>query len=596
MRQFWLTLFGSVIGVVLGTALIIIFLVFMLGGFIGTALQSASSAPARALGQSIVLEIDLRDLRMDQANTSPFAFSAPLSTTELSMALERASTDDQVAGLFIRANTLSLPTAQAEEINGLIETFSNSGKFVIAHAQGFESPSLTGYFAVSSADEIWIQETAPFMASGLSADTLFLGGLFERFGVTPQFIQRHEFKTAVNTYTETEFTPAHREATLGWLNSMFSTAVAIMAEQRNMNAETFTERLINAPYSAEQSLQAGLVDQIGHVAEARRTSLEQAGLQAQFMDIERYHRLPQRTLTPNTAVIALVGGQGSIITGESLSQLGGGTTIGSDTLAAAIDAAASDARVQAIILRIDSPGGSAVASDQIWDAVLRARQSGKPVIASLGNTAASGGYYIASGADLIVANATTLTGSIGVFTGKFVIGDALTDLGIALEPLSVGGDFTTANSPATVWTDTQATAQSRLADDVYTDFTGRVASGRDLPLSRVDEIARGRVWTGAQALDLGLVDRLGGLNTAIAAARELAAIDADSELILRPYPTPPSTLEALENLLGTSAQSAEGLAQLHQLLQSPEVQALLEAQTLAQTSGVQLKHSDPASR
>lgn len=590
MKQFWLTLIGSMLGVVLGTALLLLFILFTLGGLIGSALQNADAqGSGLSVGQRAVLELDLRQVRSDQTELSPFSFAAPLSVVQLSQALDRASRDDQVAGLFIRANTQGMPAAQAEEIAALLDKFSRSGKFVIAHAQGFESPSLTGYFAVAGADELWMQQTAPFLASGFSTETLFLGGVFERLGITPQFVQRHEFKTAVNTYTERGYTDAHREATQAWLDSLFSTATGLIAERRDLDVQTLTERIVNGPYSAEQALQGELVDRLGHVAEARAAALSRAGPLAQLMEMEAYARQPQRLAPANASVIALVGGQGPILTGETGAQFGGGASIGSDSLAEAIDAAAADVRVRAIILRIDSPGGSAVASDQIWDAVLRARQSGKPVIASLGATAASGGYYIAAGADMIVANATTLTGSIGVYSGKFALAEAFANTGLALEPLSAGGEFTTANSPAANWTERQAAAQESLADDVYADFTERVAQGRDLPLSRVTEIARGRVWTGSQALALGLVDRIGGLNTSIEAARELAAIGADETVIVRPYPAPMTTLEALESLFGSSAQTAEGLAQLNQVLQSPEVQALIEAQSQVQRTGVQLK-------
>lgn len=590
MKQFWLTLIGSTLGVVLGTILLIMITIFTLGGLIGSALHNTEPrAGGLTVGQKAVLELDLRELRFDQPESSPFAFANPLSIVELSQTLNRAAEDDQVAGLFIRANTLGMPTAHAEEISAMLDRFSESGKFVIAHAQGFESPSLTGYFAVAGADELWMQETAPFMASGFSTETLFLGGLFERLGVSPQFIQRHEFKTAVNTFTETGYTEAHREATQSWLDAMFASATTRIAERRGLDLNTLTDRIYNTPYSAEQALQAELVDRLGHVAQAQASALSRVGAQAQLIDVDDYGRQPQRPITAASPVIALVSGQGSIVTGETGAQLGAGPTLGSDSLASAIDMAAADVRVRAIILRVDSPGGSAVASDQVWDAVRRARQSGKPVIASLGATAASGGYYIAAGADMIVANATTLTGSIGVFSGKFSLAEALSSSGLALEPLSAGGEFTTVNSLSSNWSESQAAAQAALADDVYQDFTGRVAEGRDLPLARVSEIARGRVWTGAQAVELGLVDRIGGLNTAIEAARELAAIGADEAVVLRAYPAPMSPFEALENLFGTSAQTAEGLAQLTHILQSPEVQALIEAQATAQRSGAQLK-------
>jgi len=578
MKQFWLTVFGSMIGVLAGAVLLTVFMLFLIGGLIGSALQSAQSDPQTIpFNRVAVLELDLRLPRTDQPERSPFALSNPLSMVELHAALDRAAQDDQVAGVFVRANTQSLPPAQAEEIARLFDRFSGSGKFVLAHAQGFEGSAITAYQAVAGVEELWLQDTSSFSAVGLSTETLFLGGFFEQFGATPQFIQLHEYKNAADVYTQASYTEAHREATLSWLGALFDSALEGLAPRRAMegNVDALRTRLVNGPYSAETALQTGLVDRLGHVAQARQAALERAGDTAVLVDIATYNRSPRPAAAPRLPVIALISGQGPIVTGASDTGFGGGPMIGGDSLADAIDAAAQDAQVRAIILRIDSPGGSAIASDQIWDAVIRARQAGKPVIASMGGLAASGGYYIAAPADLIVANASTLTGSIGMLGGKVVIDGALERVGLNLEPLAVGGEYTLAFSAATPWSDTQAAAYGRLAQDVYSDFTQRVAEGRDLPLARVEEIARGRVWTGQQALELGLVDRLGGLDTAIAAARELAGLSEREAISLRAYPAPLTPLEALQALFGVSGDSLQTAAELNALLQDPQVQAVL---------------------
>lgn len=568
--------------------LCVVFLIFLIGGLIGAALESAGPSDAPALpGRAMVLELDLRTPRLDQPSSSPFAFAEPLSIVELSRALDRARTDSRVAAVFVRANTVSLPAAQAEQLHTLLTRVSEAGKPVIAHAQGFEGGSVLPYFAVGGADEIWMQNSASFTAVGLSVETLFLGGLFEQFGVQPQFVQFHEFKNAADTLTQTGYTEAHREATLSWLGSIHDTALNAIARARGADPARLRELVEAGPYSAEQALDLGLVDRLGHVAAARQSVLERAGPNARLVDIALYHRQPASPAPAQAPVIALVEAQGGIITGASDNGLGG-PVIGGDTLADAIDAAASDTAVRAIILRIDSPGGSAIASDQIWDAVMRARQAGKPVIASMGATAASGGYYIAAPADRIIAQATTLTGSIGMYGGKLVADEALRRLGLNLDPLYVGGEFTLAQSPAQPWSETQAADYARLAEDVYEDFTLKVSEGRDMPLARIQQIARGRVWTGAQALELGLVDEIGGFDAALASARALAGLSESQRIRLQRYPARPDGLEALQALFGVSLDTVQSAQALNQLLHSPQAQALLRQQARFQAQGAEL--------
>jgi len=576
MKQFWMTFFGSVAGVIAGAVLMTVFLVFLIAGMIGSAIQSAETDTAIPPSGEMILELDLRESRLDQAPRSPFVFSRTLPVTDLVLALRRAETDSRVAGVFVRANEYGMAPGQAEEIRAALARVSAAGKFVIAHAQGFEGVNITGYFAVGGADELWLQDTATFSAVGLVTETLFLGGLFEHFGAQPEFVQMHEYKNAADVFTRDSFTEAHREATLSWLGSLFDTATAALAEDRGQDRETFTAAITAGPYLAEQALELGLVDRLGHASAAREAARERAGGSARFVKIDAYHRSAARAGTGGP-VIALIGGQGAIVTGDPETGFSGEEQIGGDRMAGAVEAATRNEAVRAIILRVDSPGGSAIASDQIWDAVVRARQAGKPVIVSMGSLAASGGYYIAAPADMIIANASTLTGSIGVLGGKIVIGGALERIGLNLEPLAVGGEYATAFSAATGWSDSQRAAFERVTERIYDDFTRRVAEGRDLPPARVQEIARGRVWTGAQALELGLVDRIGGLHEALEAARELAGIGEDETIVLRAFPAQPTPMEAFRQLFGVSAEGAQAAARLNALLSRPEARALLDA-------------------
>lgn len=596
VKQFWLSLFGSIAGVLIGAVLLGVLLVLMVSGLIASAVQNAETEADRALPASgIVLEVDLRLPRRDQPPRSPFAFSQPLAIIDLIDALERAGGDARVAGLFVRANEIAMSPGQAEEIRRALNAFKETGKFVVIHAQGFEGAGVMNYFAVAGTGELWLQPTSSFSATGLASETLFLGGLFEQFGARAEFVQLYEYKNAADIYTQTGFTDAHREATLSLLGDLYDTAITGLARDSNQAPDALRALIEAGPYTAAQAHEAGLVDRLGQVFDAREAARRQAPGTARFMPVETYARTPRREPggQQGQPVIALVTGQGAIVTGDPSSGFSGDEVIGSDRMANAIDAAARDSSVRAIVLRLDTPGGSATASDQIWDAVMRARRSGKPVVVSMGSVAASGGYYIAAPADLIVANAATLTGSIGMLGGKIVIDGALQRIGLNLEPLAVGGEYALANSAATPWTDSQRASYERLAEQIYQDFTTKVAEGRDLPMARVQEIARGRVWTGAQAIELGLVDRLGGLQDAIAAARELAGLEAGEPVRLRRFPAQPTPLETLQQLFELSADGVSALARLDAVLSLPEVRAALDARE--RPVGVQLTAPDAES-
>lgn len=589
MKQFWSSFFGTIAGLVVATLLVALFAVFAVGGLIASAVQNADDAQSAALpADAIILEVDLREPRTDLPSMSPFAFTTALPHTDLLIALERARSDSRVEAVFVRANALTMAPGRAEEIRGALNALSTMGKRVVVHAQGFEGPAVANYFAVAGADALWLQASASFSATGYASETIFFGDAIEQAGARAEFLQFYEYKNAADPFLSADYTEAHREATLSWLGSLFDTAIESAAADRDMTPAAMRALIEAGPYSAEAALESGLVDSLGHVHEAREAARGDSGT-ARFVQAAVYHRAGGAVSGP---VIALIGAEGAIETGDGDTGFGGGAVIGSDRTSRAIDSAARDSSVRAIILRVDSPGGSAIASDQIWDAVVRAREAGKPVVVSMGSVAASGGYYIAAPADRIVANASTLTGSIGVVAGKIVVDGALQRLGVNIEPLSVGGEFTTAFSSATVWSESQRAAYERLAEDIYADFTEKVADGRDLPLARVREIARGRVWTGAQALDHGLVDRIGGFQAAVEEARDLAGLAADEPSRLRRYPAQPTPLEALQQLFGVTADGAEAAVRLNALLSLPEVRAALRERERLTAPGVRLESAE----
>ncbi len=577
MKHFFVTVFGTIVGLLIGAALVVALAGYLLFMTVERAVTDAEERAALPR-ENIVLQLDLRAPRLDQPSRAPAFFAAPLSTVEMVQALEHAQSDPRIDGLLIRANPNFLPPAQAEELRSAIGALKAAGKFVVVHAQGFEGGGMSNYFAVSNADAVWLQGASSFSASGFVSETLFYGGLIERFGAQADYVQFREYKNAANIYTETGYTDAHREATLSLLGSLYEQSIEGIARDRGRDAASMRTLIEAGPYTADEAHKAGLVDEIGQYENARSAVLQRAGESASLVDLERYFRSLPDPRIGEDGFIALIEGQGAVVTGFGVGGFGAEDMIGSDRIAAALDTAARDRRVKAIILRLDTSGGAPVASDQILEAMRRAREAGKPVVVSMGDVAASAGYYIAAGADRIIANPSTVTGSIGVLAGKVVIDGALNEVGLNIEPLSVGGEYALAFSSAVAWTPDQRASFSRLVEAAYDDFIAAVAEGRGMSTEAVEEIARGRVWTGAQALEIALVDELGGFTDAVAAARELGGSDT---LVVRRYPRAPSAFDIARAMFGFSAEAARAVRVLAALEEVPEVRAALEARRAA---------------
>ena len=579
MRHFLLTVIGTVIGIF---AFFFVSILILIGfGMLGAL--SASFQPK----DNYVLSLDLRKSMTDHdTGESLFGESAP-SIVSTVRALNRAKTDEAIKGLFIRADNAGMAPASAEELRLALLDFKESGKFIISHAQGFEGTSILPYQAVSASDEIWLQDTTGFSISGLRSETEFYGGVFEKFGAQPQFEQFHEYKNAVNTYVKTDFTDEHREATTSYLTSIFDNAVAQIAQDRELGVPALTKILETAPHSAETAKEMGMVDKLGHLETAREYARTKAGGKSiKFKSVSSYG--VGSNVTGDT--IAFIGGQGAVVSGTSggNSLFSSNTSMGGDTVAAGFDAALKDKNVKAIVFRVSSPGGSPSASDQILAALDRAREAGKPVIISMGQYAASGGYYVSAHADHIVALPQTITGSIGVFGGKIAFEDTFAKIGYNIEGITIGGEYGGAFSADTPFSETQRTAYQGQLQDIYDDFTGRVSKGRKLPMERVLEIAKGRVWTGEQAKEIGLVDELGGFMTALAAAKRLGGLDEDAKVRIKTFPRQKTAQEQFQDILSGSAQMQADIAALREITALPEVQAALRARKASQI-GQELK-------
>ena len=588
MRQFFVSFFASVIGFFVAMFLMLVFFVIIIGAMVSSATKKDSIK-----SKSVVLSLDLRGNMLDHNGGNNIFGRKPNSVITTVRALHRAKDDKKIKGLFIRANGWGMAPAQAEEIRLAIKDFQEGGKFVIAHAQGFEGTSLSAYMAVSAADEVWLQDTTGFSLAGMRAEIEFLGGVFEKFEAKPEFVKFAEYKNAANTYTEKTLTEPHRESITSLLQSIMDNSVKNIATDRDITEKAFLNFLDNAPHSAEKAKELGYIDKLGYYVDAREYAKKKAGGEtASFQSVADYGA------GFNTGpIIAFVGGQGPVVQGSSddgSNPFSNNISMGGDTVSEALIAASKNDKVKAIVFRIDSPGGSAAASDQIWDAVIKAKDAGKPVIISMGQYAASGGYYVAAPADKILAMPTTVTGSIGVVSGKVVLRDTLAKVGYNIEAIELGGEFSAAYSAFEPWSQSNRQAMYDSMEDIYVDFTTRVAEGRGLSIERVREIARGRVWTGTQAKEIGLVDEIGGFMKALDVAKELADIDADTKVQIKVYPREKTDMEKLEQMFNVTAEATANLHDLQALTNSPEFKAFMRAKALAaEGQGAQMKADLP---
>ena len=572
MKQFFLTMAGVFAGLILFFVVVPFLLIVM-------AISSASSSAP--VPSSAVLELDLREGLTDQAPSNPFAAfgGGGLSTVEIVQTLGQAAEDDHVKVLLVRLPEGGMSPAAADELRQAFRRFRQAGKRVIAHSQSFMpvGASISSYMLGAASGELWMQNTSSFQVTGLATQELFLGGALEKYGVTADFEQRYEYKNAVNTLNQSDFTAAHREALTSWMSSIYANAIAAAATDRRVEPQALRATLEAGPYSAEEALRLKLIDKIGQVEEAEAAAKAAAGKNAEIIEFADYQDAKGQNLGSGRNAIAIVGGEGAIVTGKTkFDPFGGGAMKASDDIAEAIYDAIEDDAVKAIVFRVSSPGGSPDASEQILAAVRAAKKAGKPVVVSMGDYAASGGYWVASEASWIVAQPTTITGSIGVFGGKFVLDEALNRFGLNMSGVSIGGEYADAMTPERPFNAAERAEFSAWMDGIYEDFITRVSAGRKLPAARVREIARGRVWTGAQAKELGLVDELGGLNHAIARAKILAKLPADEAVRFKRYPEQMGTWEALSEAFGVSGEAARALIMVGALTSQPEAEAAME--------------------
>ena len=568
MKQFLLTMAGVVAGLMIffiGLPLILIL--------------SALSAP-KPVAAASVIELDLRRSMNDQDSQNPLAMFGRRSLSIMSIIenLRRAEGDPKVKGVLIRLPDGGIGPGEADELRLAIKHFRASGKPVYAHSQGlYPSGAVTStYMLGASADQLWMQPGSSFEAVGLATEEMFLKRLFDKYGVKADYQQRYEYKTAVNPYLYDDFTAAHKDSQLSWMGSIYQAAVRTAAQDRRMVPAALQKALETGPHAADEALKLGLIDRLGQVKDAEKAMLDKAGKGAKLVDLADYASNTRRTDAGVGDAVAVVYAEGDIVTGDSGSGtvIGGGQTIYSDDTAKAIYDAIDDSDVKAIVFRVSSPGGADTASEQILAAVRAAKAAGKPVVVSMGEYGASGGYWISSQASAIVAEPTTLTGSIGVYGGKLALGQTLGHFGVDVRQLRVGGPYAGAYATGSDFTPEQKAAFAKSIDLVYDGFIQRVSTGRRLPADKVRQIAKGRVWTGEQAFGLGLVDQLGGFYDAVAKAKALAGLKG--EVRLKRMGSSTSAFEALGRMFSANAASVRGLARLGQVLSDPKVEAVVD--------------------
>lgn len=485
-----------------------------------------------------LLELDLTRGVLETPPASPVAaFRARHLPTlrELVAALRKGARDDTVVGVVAHLGGARLSLAQVQELREAVADFRTSGKPAVAWTESFGEggQGTVPYYLATAFDEIWLQPSGDLAITGVSVQAVFIRGALDKAGVIPQFGKRREYKTAADTFTEKEMTEPAREMASRLAASAYEQIVEGIAVRRRLDTTRIRELVDSAPLPAQAGLDAGLVDRLGY----RSDVYDELEKQLQYDDrllAERYIRRGPRTLDelrktlpwPQKPLVAVVRVTGGISVGRNSNSPMGGPGSGSDTVGAALRAVAANEHVKAVVLRVDSPGGSYVASDAIRNEVLRLRSTGRPVIASMGGVAASGGYFVAMPADVIVAQPGTITGSIGVLTGKGVVRDAMGRIGISRDVVSEGANAQM-YSAQEEFTDEQWVRLEETLDRIYKDFVAKAAQDRGLPEEQLEALARGRVWTGADAHGHKLVDELGGFQHALTLACNRAGLDRD---------------------------------------------------------------------
>ena len=471
--------------------------------------------------------------------------------------LRKAKRDPRITSVLLMPSPLQLPFwGKVQELRDAVIDFRKSGKTVVAY---LEYGGDREYYLASAADRVFLLPSSPLDLAGVASYEIFLRGTLDKIGAYPDFLRIGEYKTAPNQLTQKSFTPAHRNMAESLNRDMYGQLVRGIADARHKTEAEVRQLLDQGPFLPEDALRAGLVDDLAYEDQLddRVRQLKPANGKPRRVESSDYQRVSLGTvgIRPRSR-IAVIYAVGVIASGKSGYDPVNGAVTGSETLVEQIRRARDDASIKAIVLRIDSPGGSSIASDVIWRELMitRDHQPSRPLVASMSDLAASGGYYIAMPGQVIVAQPATLTGSIGIYTGKIVTGGTMTKLGVTAEEVKSGRNADI-NSPFKPFSPEQRAKMQDYLQGFYDQFVERVAQSRHTTPERIDAVAQGRVWTGQQAREVGLVDVLGGLDTAVTIAKQRAKIPPEEDVDLVIYPPRRSLYAALAERFGGGASA-----------------------------------------
>ena len=453
-----------------------------------------------------------------------------------------------VEAIVLHIDGLDWGWARVQEMSAALRAFRASGKKVYACIDGAGEKE---YALAACAERISMPQVSTLQLDGLSATAMFMAGGFGKIGVRPNFAHVGRYKSAVESYTRDSLSAPAREAMEALLDDEYALLLDSLAVARHLPRDSIMHMIDNGPYTGRDALARGLVDTL--LAQADMDSLA-AHAGPTRRSTGSFLRYAEEGSSESGEHIAVLVAEGEIVDGKSRDGGFGGRAVGDETLIEALREIRTRKSIKAVVLRIDSPGGSGNASEAVWQELRRTRRE-KPVIVSMGDLAASGGYYLACAGDVIVADPGTITGSIGVFGGKFNLAGLYNKLGINIQSITRGRHADMMSS-YTDFTPEEETLFQHGLDQFYEVFLSRVSEGRGLTTAQVDSLAQGRVWSGLAAKQRGLVDEFGGLNEAIDIAREKAHLDADEDLIIDVYPRPKRTL--VQSVVSQLSKDEEG--------------------------------------
>lgn len=560
------------IAIILGS----LFLLFVLIVFIGVVfIFSALRGHEPVVRDNSVLELkvegELPDYLPDTLTRRLFG-NDRLSLTTLVEQLRKAKIDKRISGVLLEINLLDAGWGKADELREVIADFRASGKPIYAF---IEVGTNKEYYVATAAERVYVSPSGDLFINGLAADVMFFRGALDKLGVYPEVVQVGKYKNAPDQFTRKEMTKEHREVVNALLDDLFNRFVNTIAETRKKSADDVRALIDSAPLSAKEALSAGLIDGTNYRDEVEKALKTRLGYkdeeELRVTKAETYRQIEPEAVGLNQGEpIAVIYASGEIWPGKSSDSATGGQSVGSETMVKTINDAAQDKAIKAIVIRVDSPGGVHYASDAIWRAVEVAKQK-KPVVVSMGDLGASGGYYISCNANKIIAEPSTFTGSIGIFAGKPVMKGLYDWLGISNEYVLRGKNAGLFRETEKFTPEERAKFEGMIKSKYYDDFVPKVAKGRGRDREYIDSIAQGRVWTGAQAKERGLVDDFGGLDKAVDIARELAGIPADKgvrRVIL------PRQRSFFDNLFGRDEDDASISISLQQQQQLTALAAL----------------------